>query len=338
MSDLVQAEVPDSPPPPAYEVSEQEFDVKTAEVLQASQADHVPSHRRGASANSLTGVGIGPGSEQLSDTASLVSSSSSSYGAYGHSPYVQYRWNARADKEREAAEYVDKGRRLNVQNNVDSDANVSLSRSNTMLSYRETTPPPVFEAMGPSLDGPPYEGAYSYDNASSQITLTYTGGDSRPASPLTGTSPNYSSFSQAHHPLSQHIPQPQPRHRPPLPQPPQFHQPHIVTSPSPPHPHLAPTLFPPVPRSSPIPRSQPVRATPSPRPATVYNPPQSRVIFNPQVAYTRKLGFEPTEEQPTVRYDASSFYNAAVSSHVAPPALSPQRAQATASYVDFFLC
>ena len=207
MSTPPEAGISDSPPPPAYELSAEDFDRKTAEVLQASQADYGSPYNGGDLRTGRPGVGIAAAPVQGSVPQSTLSQPSSisqpAYGGYNPGAYVQYRWNS-AGKGREAAASasapsVDHSASYPKEKEKErekdqaawlpeppfvghaSTQGAALNRSGTMASYveRQATPPPMFEAIGPSLDGPPYE------PPEPQLVMTYNGsGDSRPASPL----------------------------------------------------------------------------------------------------------------------------------------------------------
>ncbi|KAI0340927.1 hypothetical protein BDW22DRAFT_369635 [Trametopsis cervina] len=197
----------------------------------------------------------------------------------------------------------------------------SLSHSISVISRsgngeREPTPPPMFEPIGPSLDGPPYEGFDGQNPATQGLVMTYVPGDSRPASPL-------------HSPTS-------PSLAPAYPQAPPLVQPSAERRSLPrPLPHAAPSVSPPVsppPRqpyqsASPPPRQtyqsvpQPRVPVPrvSPRPVTSYNArPKSyappRIAFDPRVAYggadSKGSSYFANREElpPPTNIDPASFY------------------------------
>ena len=359
MSDPSEVTISGSPPPPAYEISEREFDRKTAVALQTSRADYqatFPTRPSGGQDDASLDESAAE-SDVLETTSVVDSVSESELGSgsgYGVGSYSQYRWTSSGkDKEAEAsgssakADEVLSQRKEKAQaswftdlRRGDSIGGASLTRSGTMSTYceRQATPPPMFEAMGPSLDGPPYE------LPAAQITLTYRPGDSRPCSPLTTRSHSRSSSFAHPHPLPPIPHQPKGRQRPPLPSPPQLRQPRNIASPSPPRTNLAPSTVSSPQRRSPIPGSNLVRGTPSPRPVSIFNPTSTRVTFDPQFAYNSKPSLDLEDGRALAPTDASSFYKSvndfvlffyqlrmpsscAVSSHVSSSIPSSQKPQ-----------
>ncbi|KAH8105829.1 hypothetical protein BXZ70DRAFT_396625 [Cristinia sonorae] len=383
MADPCDLDLTDSPPPPAYELTEQEFDLKTEEVIQATNPGHASSGSQG-SWDTRSEVSAGTSSRsshndyayshghRRSDAGSRERGSSASSSSQkerprwlAHAGLVVYneseegeslsRSGTRADERRRAPfEAVGPpltgppyGANTHVQTPSSkekerpqwlrhtglvvrnpAEANVGLARSGTISSLheRERTPPPVFEAVGPSLDGPPYEPSVQ------EITLTYNGGGTlRPSSRPDARQGNYGSPSQSNVSQPRQLSPSQPRRRLPTPQssPPQQYSPSIAAPSA--RVGVASPMTPPPGRTLPEPRTQPSRASPSPRPPTIYNPPVGRTMFDPQVAYPRKPAFEPIPETST-HINAAAFYNSAVSSHISTP--SSQRTQSYASYVD----
>lgn len=172
-------------------------------------------------------------------------------------------------------------------------AGAALGRSDTMRSERMVTPPPMFTDVGPSLEGPPYEG----------VVLAYAPPDSPPASPLHSPPPTEHALAFAPAPVPSPPPHaPVQRHgRRSLPQPP----------PAPPR-ELSPLNVAAVrPAHQSLP--QPVAAT---RAAATYAK-QSfitpRVAFDPRVAYgnpgARSSYFDMAQQEPPpTKVEASALY------------------------------
>ncbi|KAI0092426.1 hypothetical protein BDY19DRAFT_483217 [Irpex rosettiformis] len=206
--------------------------------------------------------------------------------------------------------------RLASQHVVDATPSGNIPPT-AIVEEREPTPPPKFEPVGPSLEGPPYEGYHDSEAPTvtqrSGLVMAYVPGDSRPASPL--HSPTSSSLSQAQvhvSPPSQFA-QPLPQRRT-LPRPPSR-----TSSPSIPHSERRAQhqqSAPPPPR--PAPQRQGLRPTASFRDSLKtqsYLPP--RVAFDPRVAYgdkDRSSYFNIPEEPSLHDVDPASFYTASVSS------------------------
>lgn len=154
-------------------------------------------------------------------------------------------------------------------------------------------PPPPFTAVGPSLDGPPFEEV--------EVTLSYQADESGPPSPL--TSPQLPTALPAAYPtFTATTPQPS--------SPPQQHRPQPDFSAN----HHRQSL--PVP-----PLAVPHRV--SPRPTTTYGPIHTQssgvpqVGFNASVAYNKRGGIpeQHTTQQPVQVIDAAAFYKYVVIPH-----------------------
>lgn len=146
-----------------------------------------------------------------------------------------------------------------------SDEGASLARSFSVLSVGRETPPPVFEPVGPSLDGPKYD----------EVVTNYVPRDSHPSYPMSVLSTN--------------------SYRPPLPPPPRIADPRPnMTMPPPPPP--------------------PIQRQPAQRPISTqmqrsqHQQPRKRVGFDPMSAYKSKPAFAPGLEPTPERVDPSSFY------------------------------
>ncbi|KAH9943426.1 uncharacterized protein BXZ73DRAFT_97468 [Epithele typhae] len=176
---------------------------------------------------------------------------------------------------------------------------------------RDTTPPPEFSAVGPTLDGPPYEVVLAYQGSQQGLDteparpLYHRASPAPPAARVTPTPPE---LSRTPHPPghglvhSQTAPDagPQPRH----------------LSHHPTHAQSYPPV--PVPAHQAIPRPTAERSVPAVTRPPVFQTPQygPRVSFNPQSAYPKPaFAMMPThsEDAEAPVTDVSAFYSNAVS-------------------------
>lgn len=331
-------DTPDSPPPPAYELTDQEYDQKTSHVLETSQSEpqYYPGdgeeewevwdesifaanasghtspnnqHQQQAGSSSRSPIDASASSASTKGVSinysSASSSSLSSVGQPSGSSAVQ---PLRIVKKNNSSPPSKQKERPNwyaeAQLDQHEPSQASTQQSQVSLSrqptylHREPTPPPMFTAIG---DQPPYEPP--------PIVMTYQPGDSRPASPLESPPqaylpypPSSTSFNEPSSPTEsvRRLPRPPPvQSAPAVP---------TVNSLAPPPPPMRTQHQSMLPPSRPSPRA-------SPRPTTSYQPrppPMSsfgpRVAFDPRVAYAnldRKSGEEPPV--PT-KVDASAFY------------------------------
>ena len=305
----------DSPPPPAYELTDQQYDQKTSQIIETSLAEPArqssnddfwevwdeAAFEAAAARLSLTGPSSSssnppPPPPPISETAKAKAREA---GMPGNDPEVaplrivkksaQSPPPTRKEKERpswyEEAQLDQVPQSSSAQPAVPQSTRASLPSPPRRTSYdREPTPPPSFEAVGPSLDGPPYEDAHPIQPGPT-IIMTYSAGDSRPASPLQSPVAQAPSFGFPAAPNTRsYTPQPTHQHVPPAPRP-------VSTQP------------PPVPR---VPVQPPVQQ----RASTEFSLLGPRVPFNPQVAYNKKpsrYGL-PEEEPLPQKVDAASFY------------------------------
>lgn len=175
-----------------------------------------------------------------------------------------------------------------------------VHRSDSMRSMSSSTPPPEFTAVGPSLDGPPYEGPAPIPQPSG-VVLTYVPGDSRPASPL-----NSPVAVETHLPHRSFSPQFSPPHngRRSLPQPPP--SPRSFAASSGPQSRTG---------HQSLPAAQRILPQSNPRPFTRYSAksayPVPRVAFDPRVAYANEksshFGMANQDSLPT-KVDAAALY------------------------------
>ncbi|OBZ70445.1 Serine/threonine-protein kinase CBK1 [Grifola frondosa] len=316
----------DSAPPPAYEVSQNEFDQKTLQALEAS-ASEPPQPRvdedgfeiwddaffTRMESLAIASSGLGPaaarpekekGHIRRRDNSSASSSRTEPLRVVKKMPVKEHpRWLA-TDAEREESRPSSPPPQASTPRRPVQAAHSEQSNSIRNLYDeldREATPPPVFTAVGPSLDGPPYEG----------FVLTYNPGDPRPPSSLSNNSSSDIPTAPSLAANTSNLPS-IPRSQRALPTPPQS------TS------RLSASSYP---SGHSVSSHQPGPAPSSlvncidHRPAALYKhggsgtgPP--RVSFNPQMAYgTTSLPFQPAQEPEPQIVDAAAFYNHAVSAH-----------------------
>lgn len=317
MSDPALFDETDSPPPPAYELTDQQYDQKTSHIIEASLAES--THR--SSSDDFWETWDETAFEAAAARMSISESSPSSGSSHLPQPPVSEAAKAKAreagmsrndsevaplritkksarsppptqkEKERpswyaEAQLDSDRIPRSSISQPASSQpARGRLPSPPRRASYeREPTPPPSFEAVGPSLDGPPYEDDHP-PQTGPPIVMSYSAGDSRPASPLQSPVSQPTSFGFPPPPtdLRSYTPQPSYQHAPPAPRP--------VSAQPPP--------------ASRIP-VQPPSQQRSNAEFTLLGP---RVPFNPQVAYNKKSRYSLPEDDPLPqKVDAASFY------------------------------
>lgn len=298
-------QVPDEPPPPSYELSQETFDQKTQQGIQASlQPDPVADlweewDEAKFEANSRSPA---DGSSSSSAAASVPPVTAHQYPKEKaprppsppppeqEEPAVR---PLRIVKKSQTAAYKKAVEARSYQADGVSGGSVegaSLNRSFSVLSVGRRTPPPMFETLGPSLDGPDYE----------EVVMTYAPGNSRPTSPASVLSHD--------------------SYRPPAlpPQPPTVNSrpnPNMGIRHQPPPP---PTQYQPAPRPTPSHVQRPQ-----------YPPSKRRIGFDPMSAYRTKSVFAPGLESTPEKVDPSAFYNSAVSAHLSTV---PQRSAITPTY------
>lgn len=273
----------DELPPPAYELTQETFDQKTQQGIQASleaQADPLDLWEEWDEAKFEA-------NSRAQETSGSSSSTAPSHPPATAQQYPQEKAPRppsppllqqeepavrplRIIKKSQAAAYNKAVEARSYHSNTlleappsSSDGGASLDRSFSMLSVGRRTPPPMFESIGPSYDGPEYE----------EVTMSYVPGDSRPSSPMSVLSND--------------------SYRPPVPPPPRMTDAHPnMGVPPPPQPRIQ---YQPAPK--PVPQGQ--------RPQ--YQP-RRRVGFDPMSAYKSKSVFTPGLEPTPERIDAAAFY------------------------------
>ena len=155
-----------------------------------------------------------------------------------------------------------------------NDRGASLDRSFSMLSMGRGTPPPMFEPVGPSYDGPDYD----------EVAMNHVPGNLRPSSPMSVLSND--------------------SYRPPVPPPPRMAdpRPNMVMPPQP------------QPRTQHQPTTKPV--PPQGQRPQYQQQPRRRVGFDPMSAYRSKPAFTPGLEPTPEKIDPSAFYKLVPSIHL----------------------
>ncbi|EMD40721.1 hypothetical protein CERSUDRAFT_91457 [Gelatoporia subvermispora B] len=321
MSNFQSFDTPDSPPPPAYELSQQEFDQKTSHVIETSSSEpqqpavdlegfEVWDDAIFESAVRMSGLSLDGTSSRLPEVRSYApekasqlpsdeTASSSSVQplriqkktAVSMPPQKERpSWYAEAQLDRSCSTAVHERDPTPLPSSPSQSSQHDVPGSLTPPS-REATPPPEFTPVGPSLDGPPYE-----------VVLTYrpSDGDSAPPSPLQSPTmlPQNLDVETNLHTIQSRVSRE-------LPMPPQSGY-GVATSSIVPHHH----------QSLPAPRRSPL--THHMRPSTTYasgfGAATPLLRFNPQTAYGKKQAARVPEEQPAPpRVDPAAFYNSAVS-------------------------
>jgi len=275
----------DEPPPPSYDVSQETFDQKTQQGIQASlepQADALDLWEEWDEAKfEVNARAHGEGSASSSSSApTLPPVTAQQYpkekAPRPLSPPPPLQEEAavrplRIVKKSQSAAYMKAAEARSYQSGPlpdgpapSSDGGASLARSFSVLSVDRRTPPPVFEHFGPSYDGPDYD----------EVVMSYVPGNSRPSSPMSVLSTD--------------------SYPPPVPAPPSM----VGSRPD--------TAMPPPP-PPPIQRQPPPRSMPMDQ-RSQYQRPRRRVAFDPMSAYKSKPTFTPGLEPTPERVDPASFY------------------------------
>ena len=279
----------DELPPPSYELSQETFDQKTQQGIQASlehqdplqdlweewdeakfeanaRSPTNPSTSSSASAPSLPPVTAHQYPKEKAPRPPSPPPPQQEEAAVRPLKIVKKSQTAAYKKAVEARSYQSDSTPGGPTST--SDGGSSLSRSFSVMSVGRRTPPPMFEPIGPNYDGPQYE-----------EVVGYAPGNSRPSSPMSVLSAD--SYQPAAFP-----PQPQVSNS----------RPNTNTG-------IPPARYQPAPR--PIqPRSQRSQFA-------------HRVGFDPMSAYRSKPTFSPGLEPTPEKVDPSSFYKYA---HSSPPA------------------
>jgi len=275
----------DELPPPSYEVSQEVFDQKTRQGIQASlepqPEDDLWEVWDEAKFESNAGAFIDGSASSSSSVPTLPPTTAQRYPKekaprLPSPPQHQQEESAvrplRIVKKSQTAAYNKAVEARSYQSNLmpsgptssSDDRASSLSRSLSVFTLGRRTPPPMFEPVGPSLDGPDYA-----------EVMSYVPGHSRPSSPMSTLSSD--------------------SHRPPILPPPRMtdSRPNMVMPPPPP-----PRI-----QHQPAPRPMPAQAQ---RP--LYQRPARRIGFDPMSAYKSKSPFTPGLEPTPERIDPASFY------------------------------
>jgi len=284
---MLDSQPTDEPPPPSYEVSQEAFDQKTRQGIQASLEPHASAH------NDLWEEWDEAKFE--ANFRALAETPASSSSAPAPPPVTAQEYPKekaprppspppppqeepavrplRIVKKSQTAAYKKAAEAGSYRPNTlpggppsSSDGGAALGRSFSVLSAGRRTPPPMFEPVGPTLDGPDYD----------EVVMSYVPGNSRPSSPMSMLSTD--------------------SYRPPVPPSPRQidSRPNMVMPPPPP---------PPIQRQS-AQRPMPPQAQ---RPQYQYQP-RRRVGFDPMSAYKSKPAFTPGLDPTPERVDPSSFY------------------------------
>lgn len=283
----------DELPPPSYELSQETFDQKTRQGIEASlepQADTLDlweewdEAKFTANARALTETPASSSSSSVPPPPPLTAQQYPQEKAPRPAPpppppqeepavrplrIVKKSQTAAYKKAVEASSYQSDD--LAGGPAASSDGGASLSRSFSVLSVGRRTPPPMFEAVGPSYDGP------EYNENENEVVMSYVPGNSRPSSPVSVLS----------------VDSYQPPALPPHPQ--------MVNS----RPNTNMGMRPPPP--PPAQYRPPPRPAPPPAQRTQYQP-RRRVGFDPMSAYKSKSAFTPGLEPTPEKVDPSAFY------------------------------
>lgn len=274
----------DELPPPAYELTQETFDQKTQQGIQASleARNDVPDlweewdeakfeanarAQETAGSSSSSGPSLPPVTAQHYPKEKVPRPPSP--------PPLQQEEPAvrplRIVKKSQAVAYNKAVEARSYHSNTlpcvpasSSDEGASLGRNFSMLTMGRRTPPPMFEPVGPNYDGPDYD----------EVAMNYAPRNSRPSSPMSVLSSD--------------------SYRPPVPPPPRMADP-CPNMVSPPQPQ---------PRFQHQPAARPMPAQ-GQRPQ---QQPRRRVGFDPMSAYRSKPVFTPDLEPTPERVDPSTFY------------------------------
>lgn len=280
----------DEPPPPSYELSQETFDQKTNQGIQASlevQSDSLDLWEEWDETKfEANARAVADGSASSSSSAPAPPPVTAQRYPQEKAPRPpsppplqqeepavrplrivkksQTSQSAAYKKAVEASSYQSNSHHGGPQSS--SDEGASLGRSFSVLSAGRRTPPPVFATVGPDYDGPDYN----------EVAMTYVHGGSRPSSPMSILSND--------------------SYRPPVPPPPRMTDPR-------------PNMVVPPPPQPPI-RHQPMYGSmPAQGPRPQYQRPGRRVGFDPMSAYNKpKSTFTPHLDPTPERVDPASFY------------------------------
>jgi hypothetical protein len=299
----------DEPPPPAYELSQETFDQKTQQGIQASlQAQdslqdmweewdeakfyanslalQTPSASSSSSAPTLPPVTAQQYPKEKVPRLPSPPPPKQEEPAVRPLRIVKKSQTTAYQKAVEARSYQSH----NPLGGPTSNGGASLSRNFSVLSIGRRTPPPMFESVGPNYNGPDY----------SEVATDYVQvpGNSRPlSSPESVLSAN--TYRQTALP------------------------PQSQTANLRPNQNMA----------MPPPSQPPTRYQPSPRPAQNHRLQFQQAGryggFDPLTAYKSKPAFGPGLESTPEKIDPSSFYNSAVSAHLSTV---PQRSAITPTH------
>lgn len=280
-----------TPPPPPYEVSQQELDAKVSQALEVSLSlSHQHQHRADDQWEEWNEAAFDATFEAArrqrelengeSNARSLNEKRDRSGSQGGVQPLRIHKKSDSLPKSNERSNWYDE-LNLGDASDLSQGASSSSAPRHQVPSEDEeedhTLAPPPFEPVGPNLDGPPFE----------EVVLSYSGIASSPPSPLTSPQPTHSLL---------------PTH-----QQPQYRSPR-----SSPHPERPVSPWSPQPQQPNSHYSMPYYM--GSRPAISYIPSkpvvQPRMGFDPAVAYTRPTGGFVTSPRPAeVRnIDATAFY------------------------------
>ena len=284
------------PPPPPYEVSQQELDTKISHALDVSLSlSHQQQNRADdqweewdEAAFEAT-FDIARRQRELengeSNARSLNEKRDLSGSQGGVQPLRIHKKSDSAPKLNEHSNWYSVVNLGDASPNLSQRASSSSSDGATAPHHQiptedeeedHTLAPPPFEPVGPNLDGPPFE----------EVVLSYNGITSCPPSPLTSPQSTHSLL-PTHRELQYRSPR------------------------SSPHPERPISSWLPQPQQ---PNSHYSMPHPRPRPATSYTPSkpvvQPRMGFDPSVAYTKPAGgFVASPRPAEVRnVNATAFY------------------------------
>ena len=357
MSDRDFFDDPDSPPPPAYEFSQQEFDQKIAHAVESSQNDQQQQRPADggeeewetwdeaaftAAEARLKSLELGGSSTSPRDVPSSSGSGKAPIQPSGYPPEASssakvpvagtapLRIVKKSAKEKERPSWYAEAQLdgPSVPRSVPQPSGSRplptpggsrhnpLRRQSTLLE-REPTPPPQFTEIGPDLDGPPYQAYESVESTNRGVVMTYVpqAGDSNPPSPLASPTvssqpASFASYAPAFDERAE-----SPNRRRSLPRPPS--QGSIPPPRTPPVtvPAAQVEVRPPVPPPPRVNRS-PAHSAPSGPSGFRPRYGNTRVTFDPKVAYTADPGFrteyhpQPEDDEQLLpgKIDAAAFY------------------------------
>jgi hypothetical protein len=239
------------PPPPSYDLSQQEFDSKTRRILEASISDPDASDNRAEEVWEVWDDAVFEKAQALEphaggSSSSTVISTSHSHKHPSNLPPVKKRpVSVRRPKEKpswlaEAGLSTESSSSALTQpsspSSTDGHSNAHYDILHSIVDDEDdedrSIPPPPWAAVGPSLDGPPFE----------EVVLSipsHRGRPSNPPSPLSSPPPRNTSLLHPPSTLRKASPRMGPRPRPVT-----THDTNTTYRPSPPTP---PPLLPPPP-------------------------------------------------------------------------------------------